>query len=164
MEDIIIVIWVAMIILGSVINSVNKRRQKQIEPEGEADEARDLPQRPVIIRVPAPVSSKEARSIESESLESLEPETRWPPTHTPRQAKEQIRARQAKNPAKHTPKQTAHPAKTHAKPQPTLRTKPSEIAKGGEKGAERGEMARTFDLEQAVIYSEILKPKYQEYE
>lgn len=163
MEDIIIVIWVAMIILGSVINSVNKRRQKQIDPEGEADEARDLPQRPVIIRVPAPVSSKEARSIESESLESLEPETRWPPTHTATSKRTNPCPTGQKSRQAH-PQQTAHPAKTHAKPQPTLRTKPSEIAKGGEKGAERGEMARTFDLEQAVIYSEILKPKYQEYE
>lgn len=151
MEDIIIVIWVAMIILGSVINSVNKRRQKQIESEGEADEAQDLPQRPVIIRVPAPVSSEEARSIESESLESLEPETRWQQTKTLQQ-KNISHPQQHQKPIKH-----ARPAKS------TIKTGIKNSTNTSGKNIQHP-LTEDFDLERAVIYSEILKPKYQEYE
>ena len=69
MEDIIIVVWIAMIVLGSIINAANKRRQKGEPSEPEEEPAQ--PARPIVIRVPAPRTEKpygEAQSLEGETI------------------------------------------------------------------------------------------------
>ena len=144
MEDIIIVVWVAMIVLGSIVNAANKRRQKgeQSEPEEEPVQ----PTRPIVIRVPAPRATKpysEAQSLEGESLETIAPEGSYKATFKPKAMR---------RPTK-TPQVQHKPAKTD---KPTPSAAPHQ--------EEKHELARDFDLERAVVYSEILKPKYQEYE
>ena len=143
MEDIIIIVWVAMIVLGSIINAVNKRRQQGEQSEPEEEPAQ--PARPIIIRVPAPRATKpysEAQSLEGESLETIAPE--------------------GSHKASFKPKAPHRPTKT-----PQTQYKPIKNAKTDKQITpmeEKHELARDFDLERAVIYSEILKPKYQEYE
>ena len=143
MEDIIIVVWVAMIVLGSIVNAANKRRQKEVESEPEEEPAQ--PARPIVIRVPAPRATKpysEAQSLEGESLETIAPEGSYKASFKPK--------------APHRPTKT-----------PQTQYKPSKNAKTDKQITlveEKHELARDFDLERAVVYSEILKPKYQEYE
>lgn len=143
MEDIIIVVWVAMIVLGSIVNAANKRRQKEVESEPEEEPAQ--PARPIVIRVPAPRATKpysEAQSLEGESLETIAPEGSYKASFKPK--------------APHRPTQT-----------PQTQYKPIKNAKTDKQITpveEKHELARDFDLERAVVYSEILKPKYQEYE
>ena len=143
MEDIIIVVWVAMIVLGSIINAVNKRRQQGEQSEPEEEPAQHA--RPIIIRVPAPRTTKpysEAQSLEGESLETIAPEGSYKASFKPK--------------AVHRPTKTPQ---TQYKPIKNAKTdKPITPVE------EKHELARDFDLERAVVYSEILKPKYQEYE
>lgn len=147
MEDIITIIWVAIALLGAVINAIYKRTPKDTEDEEAQEPTAELPQRPVVIRVPAPAPATEARSIESESLESLESlETDW--------QRKPIKRPTKQFKPKHTPKN--HPTQQLTKLQPKVKT---EL-----KQEETHELTRDFDLERAVVYSEILKPKYQEYE
>ena len=143
MEDIIIVVWVAMIVLGSIINAANKRRQKEVESEPEEEPVQ--PTRPIIIRVPAPRATKpysEAQSLEGESLETIAPEGSYKAAFRPK--------------APHRP---TKPPQTQYKP-----IKNAKTDKQITPMEEKHELARDFDLERAVVYSEILKPKYQEYE
>lgn len=143
MEDIITIIWVVLIILGAITNAIHKRTTKETE---EAQEPTAEPsQRPVVIRVPAP--APEARSIESESLESLESlETNWQRKPFKRPSKP-FKATQARK------KQATQPL---TRLQPKTKVEPQQ--------EETHELMRDFDLERAVVYSEILKPKYREYE
>lgn len=138
MEDIIIVVWVAMIVLGSIINAANKRRQKEVESEPEEEPVQ--PTRPIVIRMPAPRT--EAQSLEGESLETIAPEGSYKASFKPK--------------APHRPTQTPQ---TQYKP-----IKNTKTDKQITPMEEKHELARDFDLERAVVYSEILKPKYQEYE
>lgn len=143
MEDIIIVVWVAMIVLGSIINAANKRRQKEVESEPEEEPAQ--PARPIIIRVPAPRTATphtEAQSLEGESLETIAPEGSHKAAFRPK--------------APHRPTKAAQTQR-----KPIGKTKTDKQITPME---EKHELARDFDLERAVVYSEILKPKYQEYE
>ena len=144
MEDIIIVVWVAMIVLGSIINAANKRRQKEVESEPEEEPAQ--PARPIIIRVPAPRTAtphSEAQSLEGESLETIAPEGSYKAAFKPKAVHRPTKAPQVQ----HKPVKTEKPTPSVAPHQ-----------------EEKHELARDFDLERAVVYSEILKPKYQEYE
>lgn len=145
MEDIITIIWVVLIILGAITNAIHKRTTKETK---EAQEPTAEPsQRPVVIRVPAPAPAPEARSIESESLESLESlETNWQRKPFKRPTKP-FKATQARK------KQATQPL---TRLQPKSKVEPQQ--------EETHELMRNFDLERAVVYSEILKPKYQEYE
>lgn len=147
MEDIITIIWVVIALLGAVINAIYKRTPKDTEDEEAQEPTAELPQRPVVIRVPAPAPATEARSIESESLESLESlETDW-------QRKPLKRPTKQFKP-KHTPKNHTTQPLTRLQPKTKVEPQPEETH----------ELMRDFDLERAVVYSEILKPKYQEYE
>ncbi len=144
MEDIITIIWVVLIILGAITNAIHKRTTKETEEEAQEPTA-EPSQRPVVIRVPAP--APEARSIESESLEKLESlETNWQRKPFKRPAKP-FKATQARKKQATQPLTRLQP-KTKVEPQPE----------------ETHELMRDFDLERAVVYSEILKPKYREYE
>lgn len=146
MEDIIIVVWIAMIVLGSIINAANKRRQKGEPSEPEEEPAQ--PARPIVIRVPAPRTEKpygEAQSLEGESLETIAPEGSFKAIFKPK--------------APQRPKAATPQHKTVSKAK-TEKLTPTVTAHREEKH----ELARDFDLERAVVYSEILKPKYQEYE
>ncbi len=145
MEDIITIIWVVLIILGAITNAIHKRTTKETEEAQEP--TAEPPQRPVVIRVPAPAPAPEARSIESESLESLESlETNWQRKPFKRPSKP-FKATQARK------KQATQPL---TRLQPKTKVEPQQ--------EETHELMRDFDLERAVVYSEILKPKYQEYE
>ena len=138
MEDIIIVVWVAMIVLGSIINAANKRRQKEVESEPEEEPAQSA--RPIVIRMPAPRT--EAQSLEGESLETIAPEGSHKATFKPKAPRRPTKAPQTQR-------------------KPIGKTKTDKQITPME---EKHELARDFDLERAVVYSEILKPKYQEYE
>lgn len=147
MEDVITIIWVAIIVLGGIINTIYKRTPKDTEEEEAQEPTAGLPQRPVVIRVPAPAPVTEARSIESESLESLESlETEWQRKPVTRPTKQFKPKRTQKN----------HATQPLTKLQPKVKAEPTQ--------EEKHELMRDFDLERAVVYSEILKPKYQEYE
>ena len=144
MEDIITIIWVVLIILGAITNAIHKRTKKETEEEAQEPTA-EPSQRPVVIRVPAP--APEARSIESESLESLESlETNWQRKPFKRPSKP-FKATQARK------KQATQPL---TRLQPKTKVEPQQ--------EETHELMRDFYLERAVVYSEILKPKYREYE
>lgn len=150
MEDIIIIVWVALIIFGSIINAVNKRRQKAML---EVDEEPKTIVPPIIIHMPA--SDPRIESLEGESLETIEPET----TYAPKPRKRTMRQPTPEEVSKHI-EQTKQPHKT---PIRTPQTNTGEQTSAS-KQSEQPQLARDFDLEQAVIYSEILKPKYQDYE
>lgn len=150
MEDIIIVVWVALIIFGSIINAVNKRRQKAMQ---EVDEESETIMPPVIVH--KSITSPTFESLEGESLETIEPEI----TFTPKPCKGTPRHQAPDMPNKRAEQAT----KTNKAQKSTLQ--PNNHAQAhATKQSEQSQLARDFDLEQAVIYSEILKPKYQDYE
>ena len=148
MEDIIIVVWVALIIFGSIINAVNKRRQNAMQ---EVDEELETIMPPVIVRKSNP--SPKIESLEGESLETIEPEI----TFAPKPRKRTMRNQTPEAVAKRT--EQFKPANKAQKPQTNFNEQAAAA-----KQKEQSQPARDFDLEQAVIYSEILKPKYQDYE
>lgn len=163
MEDIIIVVWVAMIIIGSLINAANKRRAQESADEEQLptpEEIREIlqPAQPSVqpqtaTKRPAKPAYEtlEGHSIESESLEQI----------NPRDFAKRTNFKHAKGNA--TPVRTpnkAQRANTVTRPNIATPQRPNPAIKG----EEAHELTRDFDLERAVVYSEILKPKFQEYE
>ncbi len=158
MEDIIIVVWVAMIIIGSLINAANKRRAKEQTAEEQLptpEEIREIlqreqrPMRPNTAPQHPAYETLEGQSIESESLDRVEP-------YAPNVAR--TRKRQKSAPSTATTKRTAQRATAPAQSRPA--TQPA----ASQQGTEREDLTCDFDLERAVVYSEILRPKYQDYE
>ena len=161
MEDIIIVVWVAMIIIGSLINAANKRRAKEQTAEEQLptpEEIREILQREQRPMRPKATAQRpttpayetlEGQSIESESLERVEP-------YAPNAARTRKKSKSA--PGTATTKRTAQRATAPAQSRPA--TQPT----ASQQGMEGQDLARDFDLERAVVYSEILRPKYQDYE
>lgn len=159
MEDIIIVVWVAMIIIGSLINAANKRRAQESADEEQLptpEEIREIlqPAQPSVqpqtaTKRPAKPAYEtlEGRSIESESLEQINPRDFAKRTNF-KHAKGKAMPVRTPNKAQRATPHTATPQR----PNPAI------------KGEEAHELTRDFDLERAVVYSEILKPKFQEYE
>ena len=163
MEDIIIVVWVAMIIIGSLINAANKRRAQESADEEQLptpEEIREIlqPAQPSVqpqtaTKRPAKPAYEtlEGHSIESESLEQI----------NPRDFAKRTNFKHAKGKA--MPVRTPNKAQ-RANTITQLHTAKMQRPNPAIKGEEAHELTRDFDLERAVVYSEILKPKFQEYE
>lgn len=161
MEDYIWIIWIVIAIGGSIMNARAKRSETSETTDEESSTepiprmrpiAEEQPVRPVR-SIPAP----QKEFVEAQSLETLEGLETIPNTQVSKTA--QIIRNKRQTLPKHATQQSNYkkanrlPIQTQAK---------SSISKSSEDGAHP--LVSDFDLERAVVYSEILKPKYQEYE
>lgn len=153
-EIITVVIWVVIAFLGSVINALSKRRSQDDE-QPEEEMPSETPPRPIIINIPPSTHQTEPKKQEPAPQRRVVtgknipiprksipvPQKKFTPSHS------QINPQTNTEPSKHVVRSTTH----HTHKQPIQTEKQSETT-------------QEFDLERAIIYSEILKPKYQEYE
>lgn len=161
MEDYIWIIWIVIAIGGSIMNARAKRSETS-ETTDEKSSTEPIPRmRPIAegqpVRPVRSIPAPQKEFVEAQSLETLEGLETIPNTQASKTA--QIIRNKRQTPPKHATQQSNYkkanklPIQTQAK---------SSISKSSEDGAHP--LVSNFDLERAVVYSEILKPKYQEYE
>lgn len=161
MEDYIWIIWIVIAIGGSIMNARAKRSETS-ETTDEESSTEPIPRmRPIAegqpVRPVRSIPAPQKEFVEAQSLETLEGLETIPNTQVPKTA--QIIRNKRQTLPKHATQQSNYkkanrlPIQTQAK---------SSISESSEDGAHP--LVSDFDLERAVVYSEILKPKYQEYE
>ncbi len=161
MEDYIWIIWIVIAIGGSIMNARAKRSETS-ETTDEKSSTEPIPRmRPIAegqpVRPVRSIPAPQKEFVEAQSLETLEGLETIPNTQASKTA--QIIRNKRQTLPKHATQQSNYkkanrlPIQTQAK---------SSISKSSEDGAHP--LVSDFDLERAVVYSEILKPKYQEYE
>lgn len=161
MEDYIWIIWIVIAIGGSIMNARAKRSETS-ETTDEESSTEPIPRmRPIAegqpVRPVRSIPAPQKEFVEAQSLETLESLETIPNTQVSKTAQIIRNIRQTL--PKHATQQSNYkkanrlPIQTQAK---------SSISKSSEDGAHP--LVSDFDLERAVVYSEILKPKYQEYE
>lgn len=164
MEDYIWIIWIVIAIGGSIMNARAKRSEtsETSETTDEKSSTEPIPRmRPIAegqpVRPVRSIPAPQKEFVEAQSLETLEGLETIPGIQNPQFTPTLRDKRQIQS--KHTAQQSNYkkanrlPIQTQAK---------SSISKSSEDGAHP--LVSDFDLERAVVYSEILKPKYQEYE
>ena len=163
MEDVLYYIGLGLLIIFSLIRKAGQataqKSKKTINPPMEAPMENFPPIIPTFAHDES-VDNQASRaerygkradlenSAEAQSLETIFDEEELYEREQARKAK---RAEQTQGQVKKAPKQIAHP---------TLQ-KPSQQHKEAQKGGNSENLA-DFDLQKAVIYSEILKPKFEE--
>lgn len=151
-EIITVVIWVVIAFLGSVINALSKRRSQDDEQPEEETPSEASP-RPVIINIPPPTHQTEPEKRESAPQKRVVTGKNIP---IPRKSI-------PITPKKFTPRYSQISPQTNT--EPSKRDVRSTRTKQEPALAEKQpKTTQEFDLERAIIYSEILKPKFQEYE
>lgn len=161
MEDYIWIIWIVIAIGGSIMNARAKRSETS-ETTDEKSSTEPIPRMRSItegqpVRPVRSIPAPQKEFVEAQSLETLEGLETIPNTQASKTA--QIIRNKRQTLPKHATQQSNYkkanrlPIQTQAK---------SSISKSSEDGAHP--LVSNFDLERAVVYSEILKPKYQEYE
>lgn len=161
MEDYIWIIWIVIAIGGSIMNARAKRSETS-ETTDEESSTEPIPRmRPIAegqpVRPVRSIPAPQKEFVGAQSLETLEGLETIPNTQVSKTA--QIIRNKRQTLPKHATQQSNYkkanrlPIQTQAK---------SSISKSSEDGAHP--LVSDFDLERAVVYSEILKPKYQEYE
>ncbi|MDO4758991.1 MAG: hypothetical protein Q4A18_06995 [Rikenellaceae bacterium] len=141
MEKYIWVIWLVMIVLGGLLNNRKKGQAKEIDEDSASEEMRqDAPteQRPHVL------SPQEQLKAKIEAL----------------------RAAQQRKAAQIAHKQSQKAAAPQPKPQAkaTAKIKPNVAPRLKSETEEQHELLRDFSVDKAVLYSEIMKPKYLDYE
>lgn len=161
MEDYIWIIWIVIAIGGSIMNA-RAKHSKADETADKESSTEPIPRmRPIAegqpIRPVRSIPAPQKEFVEAQSLETLEGLETIPNTQVSKTA--QIIRNKRQTLPKHATQQSNYkkanrlPIQTQAK---------SSISKSSEDGAHP--LVSDFNLERAVVYSEILKPKYQEYE
>ncbi|MBO5685486.1 MAG: hypothetical protein J6R73_02745 [Alistipes sp.] len=144
MEDYIVIIAIVIAFVASTYNDAQKRRRR----------ARNTPQQPEM----QPAEKHSIPVMPTPSLSRpkhpLQPQQELPAEV--RAAMEYARQRAAKKQRTAPPTHSVQTGKAQSSPNKAAQAKP---APNQQQGSEE-----RFDLERAVIYSEILQPKYKEYE
>lgn len=170
-------LWLLLLIVGAVISLTQKnhKQRPQHEPEDE-EQARDVLQRqleeifgrrgehhdtphPTATPIPTPTPQRKEGTHHTATVPR--PSSNTQATPTPRRADpntEISAAASARN--------TSH--RNIAATQPATRRQPQEkpsatAAATPHDNSDVGRIIEDFDMERAVIYAEILKPKYEEY-
>ena len=144
MEDYIVIIAIAIAFVASTYNDAQKRRRRAQntpqQPEAQQPEAYNTPM------MPTPNLSRPKHPQQPQ--QELPAEVRA--------AMEYARQRAAKKQRTAPPTHSVQIGKAQSSPYTSAQTKPEATKQQGSE--------ERFDLERAVIYSEILQPKYKEYE
>ena len=142
MEEYIWIIWLVMIIGGALLNSRKKRQAEEVNQELDSEE---MPQGTPSEQKPRTLTPQEMLMAKLEAL---------------RAAQRRQAALAAQQKAQKAAAQQPKPQPKETKPQ----IKPSVAARLKGETEEQHELLRDFSAEKAVLYSEILKPKYLDYE
>lgn len=161
MEDYIWIIWIVIAIGGSIMNARAKRSETN-ETTDEESSTEPIPRmRPIAegqpVRPVRSIPAPQKEFVEAQSLETLEGLETIPNTQVSKTA--QIIRNKRQTLPKHATQQSNYKKANRLPIQTQVK---SSISKSSEDGAHP--LVSNFDLERAVVYSEILKPKYQEYE
>lgn len=164
MEDYIWIIWIVIAIGGSIMNARAKRSETS-ETTDEKSSTEPIPRmRPIAegqpVRPVRSIPAPQKEFVEAQSLETLEGLETIPGIQNPQFTPTLRDKRQIQS--KHTAQRGSFKPAIKATQQPIQTQAKSSISKSSEDGAHP--LVSDFDLERAVVYSEILKPKYQEYE
>lgn len=161
MEDYIWIIWIVIAIGGSIMNARAKRSETS-ETTDEESSTEPIPRmRPIAegqpVRPVRSIPAPQKEFVEAQSLETLEGLETIPNTQASKTA--QIIRNKRQTLPKHATQQSNYKKANRLPIQAQVK---STIGKPNEEGMHP--LVSDFDLERAVVYSEILKPKYQEYE
>ena len=148
--DYIVIIAIAIAILASTINDAQKRRRR----------AQNTPQEPDI----QPMHDEVGRPAPQPMQTTVRPKVQRPQRQPQQAMPEEVRAAieyAQQRAAKSRKAQRQHPQPT----KPVTVAKESKTAQPAATNEQtRQGSAKPFDIERAIIYSEILQPKYKEYE
>ena len=164
-------IWIFLVIIGAVISMVQKNQQKNRPTEQNSDPTLD-PQAEWERRMreifgeqksttPAPEQIPTPTATQTQVLESS-PTISTPTTNSAVKPKMSRNANKSKATSNIS---TATHLKANTANRGTNRAKSSDPIKAGDITAQKGEISgiiEDFTMEKAVIYSEILRPKFEE--
>lgn len=139
------IFWIFIVIFGIVV-SIGQKASKQQAPKNNDEEPTLTPEQEMERRIRELLEGKR-----SSQPPTLQPSHSTPAEHRPATSTQKSSTATQKTTAKATAKQAA--SNTNIDP-----IKQNEIKKG-----EIGQIVKDFTIEKAVIYSEIMKPKYEEY-
>lgn len=140
------IFWIFIVIFGIVV-SIGQKASKQQAPKDNDEEPTLTPEQEDIERRIRELLEGKKPSQPS----TLQPSHSTPAEHRPATSTQKSSTATQKTTAKATAKQAA--SNTNIDP-----IKQNEIKKG-----EIGQIVKDFTIEKAVIYSEIMKPKYEDY-
>lgn len=162
-------LWIIILVIGAIVSITQKNQEKRRRTATEEGEEPSFdPRREWERRIrellgepaPAPAESEQQATPRTMTPKTDRRDDSLPPPHaTMKSALQQQTATAAQRPHK----STATIKKTQPSPKSSTAPANDRLSGNGGRAQGAGNIIDDFDLERAVIYSEILKPKFEEY-